>query len=420
MTNNQKKINTNHNHHDRVVITGIGVISPVGHTMEATWQAVLSGKSGIGPITQFDTLDIPYKIAAEVKDFDPKKYMDFKDARRMSRGSQLVVAATKMAIADAGLPEPLPNGERVGSVVGTGGGGLDVLDRELQLLRSKGYKSTSPFSLVGVMSNMAVYHVSIVAGAKGPINTIVTACASGTQSLGEGLDMIRRGKADMVIAGGVEGLVHETTVASFGRAQALSSTNCRPFDANRDGTVIGEGSGMLVLERLDMALERGAKIYGEFLGHASSGDAFHLAQPDPDAGGATRAMRWALEDADVDPESVDYINAHGTATVLNDATETRAIKNVFGQRAYQLPISSTKAVMGHTLGAAGAIEAAICLYAMRDNLIPPTWNYETPDPECDLDYVPNQPRYAELYTILSNSFGMGGANASLVLQKYPS
>ncbi|MGW8249686.1 MAG: beta-ketoacyl-ACP synthase II [Anaerolineales bacterium] len=410
--------------HPRVVITGIGAISPLGHTARSSWESLLAGRSGIGLITQFDTSQIPVKIAGEVKDFDPAQYMSIKEARRISRGSQLAIAALRMALEDAGLPEPLEDGDHVATIIGTGAGGLEVVDRELTNLRSKGYNQVSPFALTGFLPNMPAYHVSLIAGAKGPISTIVTACASGTQAVGEGLEAIRHGRADMVLAGGVEGLVHETSVAGFARAGAASTRNdnpaqaCRPFDAERDGTVISEGAGLLVLEELDHALQRNARIYAEAIGYASSSDAFHIARPDPEAGGAVRAMRWALEDAELEPEQIDYINAHGTATQLNDASETLAIKKVFGEYAYRLPISSNKSVLGHALGAAGALEAIFSVFTLTEGIIPPTWNYENPDPECDLDYVPNQIRRSKVHTVLSNSFGMGGQNACLVLKAF--
>lgn len=410
--------------HPRVVITGIGAISPLGHTAQASWESLLAGRSGIGLITQFDASSIPVKIAGEVKDFDPAQYMSIKEARRISRGSQLAIAALRMALEDAGLPEPLEDGDRVATIIGTGAGGLEVVDRELTNLRSKGFNQISPFALTGFLPNMPAYHVSLIAGAKGPISTIVTACASGTQAIGEGMETIRHGRADMVLAGGVEGLVHETSIASFARAGAASTRNdnpaqaCRPFDAKRDGTVISEGAGIMVLERLDHALLRKAHIYAEVIGYASSSDAFHIARPDPEAGGAVRAMSWALQDAGLQPEQIDHINAHGTATQLNDASETLAIKKVFGEYAYRLPTSSNKAVLGHALGAAGAIEAIFSAFTLTEGIIPPTWNYENPDPECDLDVVPNKPRHSKVHTVLSNSFGMGGQNACLVLKAF--
>ncbi len=408
----------------RVVITGIGIISPLGHTAEENWDSLLNGRSGIATITQFDTSHLPVHIAGEVKDFDPGMYMNFKEARRISRASQLAIAATSMALADAGLETPLPDGERVATIIGTGAGGLEVADRELQVLRSKGFNRVSPFAMVGFLPNMPAYHVSLLAGAKGHISTVVAACASGTQAIGEALDNIRIGRSDMAIAGGVEGLVHESSITGFARMHALSTRNddparaSRPFDKDRDGTILSEGAGIVVLERLEHALARGAHIYGELLGYASSSDAFHISQPDPEAAGAIRAMRWALEDAQVNSDQIDYINAHGTSTPLNDAMETFAIKKLFGEQAYEIPVSSSKSVLGHALGATGAIETIFCLQALQESIIPPTWNYETPDPDCDLDYVPNAPRKSNLKIVLSNSFGMGGQNSCLVMRKF--
>ncbi len=408
----------------RVVVTGIGIISPLGHTAEENWDSLLNGRSGIATITQFDTSHLPVHIAGEVKDFDPGMYLNFKEARRISRASQLAIAATSMALADAGLDTPLSDGERVATIIGTGAGGLEVADRELQILRSKGFNRVSPFAMVGFLPNMPAYHVSLLAGAKGHISTVVAACASGTQAIGEALDNIRIGRSDMVVAGGVEGLVHESSITGFARMRALSTRNddpegaSRPFDKDRDGTILSEGAGIVVLERLEHALARGARIYGELLGYASSSDAFHISQPDPEAAGAIRAMRWALEDAQVNSDEIDYINAHGTSTPLNDATETFAIKKLFGEQAYEIPVSSSKSVLGHALGATGAIETIFCLQALRDGIIPPTWNYETPDPDCDLDYVPNAPRKSDLKIVLSNSFGMGGQNSCLVMRKF--
>ncbi len=408
----------------RVVITGVGIISPLGHTTEENWDSLLNGRSGIGIITQFDTSHLPVHIAGEVKDFNPGDYMNFKEARRISRASQLAIAATSMALEDAGLETPLPNGERVATIIGTGAGGLEVADRELQILRSKGFNRVSPFAMVGFLPNMPAYHVSLLAGAKGHISTVVAACASGTQAIGEALDNIRIGRSDMAIAGGVEGLVHESSITGFARMRALSTRNddpehaSRPFDKDRDGTVISEGSGIVILERLEHALARGAHIHGELLGYASSSDAFHISQPDPEAAGAIRAMRWALEDAQINSDQIDYINAHGTATLINDAMETFAIKKLFGELAYEIPVSSSKSVLGHAMGATGAIEAIYCTNALQSGIIPPTWNYETPDPDCDLDYVPNEPRQGDLKYVLSNSFGMGGQNACLVIRKF--
>jgi 3-oxoacyl-[acyl-carrier-protein] synthase II len=408
----------------RVVITGMGVISPLGHTADESWQSLLNGRSGIGTITQFDSSHLPVHIAGEVKDFDPADYMNFKEARRVSRASQLAIAATKMALEDAGLDVPLDNPERVATIVGTGAGGLEVADRELGNLRSKGFRRVSPFAMVGFLTNMPAYHLSVLNGAKGHINTVVAACASGTQAIGEAFDVIRNGRADMAIAGGVEGLIHEASIAGFASMRALSLRNedpehaCRPFDRERDGTVLSEGAGFVILERLDHALARGATIHTELQGYAASSDAFHISMPDPQASGAVNAMRWAIKDAQMNNEDIDYINAHGSSTPLNDAMETLAIKRLFGEHAYEIPVSSSKSVLGHALGATGAIEAILSAYALNEQIIPPTWNYEYPDPECDLDYVPNKPREAKLDTILTNSFGMGGQNACLVMSGF--
>ncbi len=408
----------------RIVVTGVGAVTSLGLTAEETWRALLAGRSGIGPITRFDSSMLPVHIAGEVKDFQPEQYMDRKEVRRTSRASHLAVAAVRMALADAGLPEPLPCSERVGTVVGTGAGGLEVVDRELTTLRTRGFDRINPFALTGFLANMPAYHVSLITGAHGPINTVVAACASGSQAIAEGMEMIRSGRADLVVAVGVEGLIDLTAIGGFARINALSLRNddpehaCRPFDKQRDGTVLSEGAGALILERLDCALARGATIYGRLLGHASSSDAYHVTAPDPEAGGMARAISWALKDADVPPDRIDYINAHATATPLNDSLETLAIKKVFGEAAYHIPVSGTKAVLGHALGGAGAIEAIFCLLAMRDRLIPPTWNYDQPDPTCDLDYVPNRPRAAHLRTVLSNSFAMGGHNCCLVFGQH--
>lgn len=409
----------------RIVVTGIGVISPLGHTAAESWDSLLSGRSGIGPITQFDATGFPCTIAGEVKEFAAKEYMDFKEARRMSRASQLTVAAARMAMDDAALPENEMSSERTGVLVGTGMGGFEQADAGAQTLRSKGVSRVSPFAVTSSLPNMPSHHVSVMTGARGPISTVVSACATGTQAIGEAAEFIRRGVADRVFAGGVEGLIHEAAVAGFAAMRALTTRfnheperASRPFDKDRDGFVLSEGAAIVVLERLDQALARGAHIYAELLGHASSSDAFHVAAPDPEAAGAVRAMRWAIEDANLMPEEIGYINAHGTSTPANDAAETLAIKRLFGEYAYEIPVSSSKSIMGHAMGGAGAIEAVFCMQALSHGIIPPTWNYETFDPECDLDYVPNVPRAADIQVTLSNSFGLGGQNACLVLGKY--
>jgi 3-oxoacyl-[acyl-carrier-protein] synthase II len=406
----------------RVVITGIGVMSPLGHTAAESWDSLLNGRSGIGPITQFDASEFPCRIAGEVKGFKPQNYMDFKEARRISRASQLAIAAARMALADAGLPEPVPDGERTGVLIGTGVGGFEVADANMVILRSKGFGRVSPFAMTGFLPNMPSHHVSLLAQTFGPISTVTAACATGTQAIGEGAEMIRRGVADRVLAGGVEGLVHEAAIAGFGAMRALSTAfndaphrASRPFDKDRDGFILSEGAGVVILERLDLALARQATIYAEVMGHASSSDAYHVAAQDPEAAGAVRAMKWALDDAGLRPDEVDHINAHGTSTPMNDLSETTAVKTLFGPRAYEIPISSNKSLLGHAMGGAGAIEAIFAALTIKEGIIPPTWNYETADPDCDLDYVPNAPRPATVRTVLSNSFGLGGQNACLVL-----
>ena len=409
----------------RIVITGVGAVTPLGLTAEESWESVLSGKSGIARITQFDPEDMPCQITGEVKGFDPADYMNFKEARRMSRCSHFAFAAGKMALDDAGLTEDAPDPERRGVVVGVGMGGLERVIENLQILWSKGLARISPFALTSALPNMPAHHVSLLSQAQGPISTVVAACATGTQAIGEGAEMIRRGIADTILAGGAEGLINEAAIAGFSAMRALSigfndnpEKACRPFDKDRDGFILSEGAGIVVLERLDKAVERGASIYAEFLGHASSSDAFHVAAPDPEGAGAIRAMKWSLADAGVNLDDLSYINAHGTSTPVNDATETLAIKKLFGEQAYSIPVTSTKSVMGHAMGGSGAIEAIFCAYTLKEGVIPPTWNYETPDPECDLDYVPNNPREADVKVTLSNSFGLGGQNACLVLGKY--
>jgi beta-ketoacyl-acyl-carrier-protein synthase II len=409
----------------RIVITGMGAITPVGHTVEESWESALAGISGITEITQFDARKLPCRIAGEIKNFNPRDYINFKEARRMSRASQLAVAAARMALADANLPEEVPDQERTGVLVGTGVGGFEKADENLLKYRIQGLSRVNPFALTSSLVNMPSHHVSLFAKAKGPINTVVAACATGTQAIGEAAELIRRGSADVVIAGGVEGLIHEAAFAGFASMRALPTKfndapekACRPFDMDRDGFIIAEAAGIVILESLEYAQKRGARILSEFLGHASSSDAFHVAAPDPKGAGAIRAMKWSLEDADVALNDVDYINAHGTSTPLNDATETYAIKQLFGERAYSIPVSSTKSVMGHAMGGAGAIEAIFCTRALQEGIIPPTMNYETPDPDCDLDYVPNAPRPADLKITMSNSFGLGGQNACIVLGKY--
>ncbi len=409
----------------RVVITGMSAITPLGLNVQETWENLIAGKSGIGTITQFDTTDFPVRIAGEVKGFDPTQHMSSKEARRTARCSQLAIAAAHDALADAQLSRPVPTPERVGTVIGVGMGGLDWAVQHSRKFWEQGFRGTSPFALVSSLPNMPSYHVSYTSGAMGPITTPVAACASGSQAIGEATEMIRCGRADMMVAGGVEALIADITIAGFAAMRALSRHNdhpklaSRPFDAERDGFVCAEGAGIVILEKLEHALARGATIYAEVLGYAFSSDAYHITQPDPEAKGAQRAMRWALEDAHVAPEEVGYINAHGTATPLNDAMETYAIKQVFGDHAYQLAISATKSMIGHTMGAAGAIETIMTVLTLQEGIMHPTINLNNPDPECDLDYVPLQARQADnVQVALKNAFGFGGQNACLVLGRW--
>lgn len=414
-----------HRGEPRVVITGMGAITPAGNNLEESWDSILIGRSGIAPITRFDASDLPCRIAGEIKGFDPKQYIPHKEIRRMSRSSQLAVAAARQAMDDAGFEEHVPDPERTGVIIGTGMGGFEKADENTQIYREKGFRSVSPFSLISTLPNMASHHVSYMAQTLGPINTIATACATGAQAIGDATELIRRGRADMMIAGGVEGIIHEAALAGFAAMRALSTAfndephrASRPFNKDRDGFILSEGVGVTILERMDKAVARGARIYAEILGYASSSDAFHIAALDPDAAGAVRCMKWALEDGQIDPAQIEYINAHGTSTPSNDVTETNAIKKLFGERAYDIPISSTKSITGHALGGAGAIEAIFTANALHYGILPPTWNYEVPDPECDLDYIPNQPRPAAINVALSNSFGLGGLNVCLILGKY--
>ena len=408
----------------RVVITGVGAMTPLGLTLDETWERLLAGHSGIGSITQFDASDLPVRIAGELPTFDPTDYIEYKAARRMARCSQVAVATAQEALADAGLSLPLEDEERVGVLIGSALGGFDCGLEGVDAFRARGIRGVNPFTALSLLINMPSHHVSHWSGAKGPISTVVSACATGTQAIGEAAEFIRRGAADVVICGGVEALIHFAPLAGFCALRALSTRNdeperaSRPFDADRDGFILSEGAAVLVLETLEHAQERGASIRAEMLGHASSSDAFHAARPDPEGRGASRAMRWTLDDADLKPTDVDYINAHGTSTVLNDPTETLAIKRVFGEYAYELPISSTKSMIGHPMGGSGAIEAAVCVKTIEQGLIHPTVNLENPDPECDLDYVPEGVRAADVCVTLSNSFGMGGQNACLVLGRF--
>ncbi len=410
---------------ERVVITGLGAISPLGLTVTDFWQKLVSGQSGVARITQFDASVLPCQIAGEVKGFEPRNYLEAKEARRMSRCAHFVMAATQEAMRDAGLGDHFAVPERAAVVLGTGIGGVEKIGEALDVQRQRGYDKLNPFLLPAMLGNLPGHHVSKAYQALGPLNTVVTACAAGTQAVGEAAELIRRGRADVVITGGVEAAMQDYLLGCFCSMRALPvnyndrpEKASRPFDKNREGFVFSEGCGILIVERLTHAQERSAHIYAEVLGHASSSDAYDVAKPEPNGSGAIRAMRWALQDAGIAPEQVSYINAHGTSTAANDAGETRAIKQVFGDRAYDIPISSTKSMMGHAMGATGALEAIVCVQSIRYDLIHPTINYETPDPECDLDYVPNTARSAPVHVALSNSFGLGGQNACLALGKF--
>jgi len=406
----------------RVVVTGIGIVSPLGLTAAETWEAIVAGRSGIGPITAFDTSGMEAKVAAEVKGFDPTLYMDKKEARRTDRFIQFAVAAAKEALAHAGLAIDDENADDIGVIIGSGNGGIATLSEQYDVMRAKGPGRVSPFLIPMMIVDMAPGMVSIVTGARGPNYSPVSACATGADAIGTAFNLLRLGEAKAMLAGGTEAAIVPIGVAGFVACRALSTgtdaTASRPFDKNRDGFVMGEGAAVLVLETLDYARARGARILAELRGYAATSDAYHITQPREGHEGGVRAMRLALKRAGLEPEDVDYINAHGTSTPLNDRVETQAIKTVFGERAYGIPVSSTKSMTGHMLGAAGAIEAAFCVQAIQSGIIPPTINYETPDPDCDLDYVPNVARRQRVDVALSNSFGFGGHNATLVFSRF--
>jgi len=408
----------------RVVITGMGAVTPLGLTVDETWAGLVAGRSGIGPITQFDASHLPIRIAGEIKGFDARDYIDFKEARRMARPAHLSLAAGAQAMSDAGLGDQVPDPERSGVILGTGVGGLDAAFNAWETYKTKGLRRVNPFSAMSMLCNMPAHHVSVRFQCKSYNNTVVTACAAGNQAIGEATEVIRRGAADLMLAGGVEGMIHEVIVGTFTIMRVLANDNdnpeqaCKPFDARRDGFVSAEGVSVMVLERMDKALDRGANIYAEVLGYAANSDAYHAAIPDPEGAGAYRAMKWALENAGVKPTEIDYINAHGPGTIVGDPVETKAIKTLFGEYAYEVPISSTKSMVGHALGGGGAIEAMACVKTIEDGVIHPTINYEVPDPDCDLDYVPNVAREVDVKITLSNSFGLGGQNACLSLGRF--
>ena len=406
----------------RVVVTGIGVVTPVGVGAGAMWESLVNGRSGVGPVRQFDASRHSSRIAAEVKDFDPSKWMTPKEVDRNDPFVRFAIASALMAKEDSGLEITEANADRVGVTVGSGIGGTRTWEEQNAVLNERGPSRVSPFFVPMLISDMAAGQVSIVTGAKGPNTSVCTACATGSHAIGDATEVIRRGWADCMIAGGAEAAVRPLSMAGFCSLRALSTRNddpdhaSRPFDKDRDGFVIGEGAGCVILEELEHARKRGAAIYGEVLGYGMSGDAYHITMPAPGGEGAARCMQHALDNAGLNPADVSYINAHGTSTPPNDKFETQAIKTVFGEDvARKVPISSTKSMMGHLLGASGAVEAVICLLAIKHGVIPPTINYTTPDPDCDLDYVPNTARKADVRVALSNSFGFGGHNATLVL-----
>jgi len=407
----------------KVLVTGLGVISPVGNTVPEMWQSIRNGVSGIGRITRFDPSRVDAKVAAEIKNFDVTKYVEAKEARRMALFTQYAVAAAKQAWQDSGLADGSADPERVSVMLGNGIGGKEVDEEAYHTLFDRGPNRLSPMLIPKLIANEAAGNISIALNAKGAAHTVVTACASGTDALGIALDMIRSGRADVVIAGGTEATVTEYCVGGFCSMKALSTKYndtpekaCRPFDAGRDGFIMGEGAAILVLESEAHAKARNARVYMELAGYGASGDAYHLTAPDPEASGAIRAISLALKDAGVSPDQVDYVNAHGTSTSLNDSMETKAVKGVFGQHAYALKVSSTKSMTGHLLGAAGALEAVICALSLRDGFYPPTINQETPDPECDLNYVPNKGVEAPMRVAVSTSLGFGGHNGVLVFK----
>ena len=408
----------------RVVVTGLGLITPLGTGIQKTWEGICKGASGIDRITTFDTSEFPVQIAGEVKDFNPEDFIERKEIKKMDVFIQYALSAGSMAIEDAGLKITEENADRVGVIVGAGIGGIHTIERYHSVLLENGQRRISPFFIPMLITNLAAGQISMRFGARGPNSCVTTACAAGTHAIGDSFKIIQRGDADAMIAGGSESAITPLTIAGFANMKALSSRNdtpqkaSRPFDVERDGFVIAEGAGIVVLEELEVALARRAKIYAEVTGYGMTADAYHMTAPDPEGRGVVNCMRMALRDAGIAPEAVNYINAHGTSTPYNDKHETSAIKHVFGEHVHQLAVSSTKSMTGHLLGAAGGVEAAFCALALSEGIIPPTINYEHPDPECDLDYVPNHARHIDLENVLSNSFGFGGTNACIVLKKY--
>jgi 3-oxoacyl-[acyl-carrier-protein] synthase II len=412
------------NNRKRVVVTGIGLVTPLGLNRDDTWDAVLAGKSGVAEITRFDVSEFPTRFAAEVKGFNPADFVGVKDARKMDRFMAFAVAASDEALEHAGLKTPLENGDRAGVIIGSGIGGFETIEKEVRKFIKGGPRKISPFFIPAAIINEASGQVSIRAGAGGPNSATVTACAAGSHAIGDAYRIIQRGEADIMITGGAEAPITPLGIGGFSALRAISSRNddpekaSRPFDKERDGFVVGEGAGILILEELESALKRGAPILAEIVGHGMSGDAYHITLPPEDGRGIIRTMKLTLAEAGISPDQVDYINAHGTSTIPNDRIETVGLKQVFGDHARKVLISSTKSMTGHLLGAAGGLEAGLSVLAIRDQVAPPTTNYENPDPECDLDYVPNEARKADIRYVLSNSFGFGGTNAALMFKFY--
>jgi len=408
----------------RVVVTGLGALTPIGNTAEELWASLTEGRSGIGPITKFDATGYPTRIAGEVRNFDPLAFVDKKDARRLDPYLQYAIAASAMAVSDAGIDPARVDSERFGVLIGSGIGGITTLLEGEKVRETKGHDRVSPFVIPMLIVNMAAGLVSMRFGAKGPNSSVVTACATGNHAIGDASRIIQRGDADVMIAGGAEAMIVPLTIAGFCAMKAMSTRNddpqkaSRPFDAGRDGFVCGEGAGIVVLESLEHAVRRDARIYAEIIGYGMTSDAHHMTAPDPQGDGAARAMALALKDARLAPGDVGYVNAHGTSTPYNDKFETIAIKRVFGEYAKRLPVSSTKSMTGHLLGAAGGVEAIATALALHHGILPPTINYETPDPDCDLDYVPNHARKRDIEVAISNAFGFGGTNATLAFRKY--
>ncbi len=408
----------------RVVVTGLGALTPIGNTTEELWASLIEGRSGIGPITKFDATGYPTRIAGEIRNFDPLAFVDRKDARRLDPYLLYAIAASAMAVSDAGIDPARVDSERFGVLIGSGIGGITTLLEGEKVRESKGHDRVSPFVIPMLIVNMAAGLVSIRFGAKGPNSSVVTACATGNHAIGDASRIIQRGDADVMIAGGAEAIIVPLTIAGFCAMKAMSTRNeepqkaSRPFDAGRDGFVCGEGAGIVVIESLEHAVRRDARIYAEIIGYGMTSDAHHMTAPDPQGDGAARAMALALKDARLAPGDVGYVNAHGTSTPYNDKFETIAIKRVFGEYAKRLPVSSTKSMTGHLLGAAGGVEAIATTLALHYGILPPTINYETPDPDCDLDYVPNQARKRDIEVAISNAFGFGGTNATLAFRKY--